>query len=960
MMDWLPFACFGVAAVVSAGLMPLLIGLAGRLGLEDVPDARKVHEKPIPRIGGIGIWVGLMTGVTVTFFAGRALGYEFSFQLSKSILAIVAAATFVAIVGFVDDIRSISSRFKMVALILAAVVLCGSGATLGGLSLGGREYLQFIWLDWMITVLWISGIAVAVNFIDGLDGLAGGLVGLSALVLAGFLLAGASAIHAALVLSLLGAIVGFLVFNWHPAKIFMGDSGAMLIGVAMASFMLVSNSDIGTMRAIVLPSLALSIPIADCTFTFFRRHYLQRRSVFSAERGHIHHRLLDRGLRHPHAVWVLYSVSVLAVGIGLVALAFEGLGTFAGLSLMLPLLWGTFRLAGSVRTSEMVHALRAKRNVDRETKRHRGTFESMQLKFACYESVSEWWRGVSEAAEELEFCRVVVVIDPQGSGKQLRWDAPDESLFSLQTLSASIPVADAAEFGDEARVEVDIAITQCMETASSRLALFSRLVTECSLKTVRRRERAKLAKSSPKVVRRGASPAKPSGNPLPVEGNQFGHLNVALVHDFFYTYCGAERVVEQIINVFPHCDVFALFDFLPEEERGFLRGKHVHTSMVHRLPFARSKHRSYLPIMPFAIEQLDVSNYDLVISSSYLAAKGVITGPDQLHVCYCHSPVRYAWDLQHQYLNQANLGYSPKGLFARWILHYLRSWDVRSSMGVDHFIANSNFVSRRIMKLYRRQSRIINPPVDTDQFELNEKPREEFYLLASRMVPYKRMDLIVSAFQRMPTKQLVVIGDGPEMERIRGLAGENVTILGFQSNEVLTDYMRRAKALLFAAEEDFGIVPVEALACGTPVIAYGKGGVTESVVEGEHGVFFYEQTEESVCAAVESFEARASFDCFDSGELRAQSMKFSNQSFREKLSRQVLRWTEERWSASPTRSDSLTRLDSPGSDGVSVSDSDIGHSETESHKADSFRDTDTVNEGLPAEAAPEKRPSTSR
>jgi len=242
-------------------------------------------------------------------------------------------------------------------------------------------------------------------------------------------------------------------------------------------------------------------------------------------------------------------------------------------------------------------------------------------------------------------------------------------------------------------------------------------------------------------------------------------------------------------------------------------------------------------------------------------AKGVITGPDQMHICYCHSPIRYAWDLQHQYLRQTGLTRGLKSLSARLILHYIRVWDMRTASGVDLFIANSAYIARRIRKLYRRDAQVVHPPVDIAMFTAR-LDKEDFYFTASRLVPYKRVDLIVEAFAKMPQRRLIVIGDGPEMERIRKLAKPNVTLLGFQSNEVLRDHLQRARAFVFAAEEDFGILPVEAQACGTPVIAFGKGGALETVIgldnaEGKPatGLFFGEQTVPAVIDAVERFEA---------------------------------------------------------------------------------------------------------
>ena len=350
---------------------------------------------------------------------------------------------------------------------------------------------------------------------------------------------------------------------------------------------------------------------------------------------------------------------------------------------------------------------------------------------------------------------------------------------------------------------------------------------------------------------------------------------VAIVHDWLPLYGGAERVLEQIIKVYPDADLFSIVDFIPEADRGFLQHKPVNTSFIQRLPWAKKKYRSYLPLMPFAIEQFDLSEYDLVISSSYAVAKGIITGPDQLHICYCHSPMRYAWDLQGQYLKEGGLNRGLAGLIARVLLHYIRLWDMRTSQGVDHFVANSAFVARRIRKIYARDARVIHPPVDTESFSLLRE-KEDFYVTVSRMVPYKRMRLIVEAFSAMPDKQLVVIGDGPDMPNIKKVARPNVTLLGRQPADKVIEYMRRAKAFVFAAQDDFGIVPVEAQACGTPVIAFGKGGATETVVHGETGCFFEEQTIEGVQDGVREFEEME----FDPEIIRRNAERFSAERFR--------------------------------------------------------------------------------
>ena len=322
-------------------------------------------------------------------------------------------------------------------------------------------------------------------------------------------------------------------------------------------------------------------------------------------------------------------------------------------------------------------------------------------------------------------------------------------------------------------------------------------------------------------------------------------MKVAFVHDWLVTYAGAERVLEQMLLCLPQADVFTLVDALPPTERAFLGGREVHTSFLQRLPGARTHHRRLLPLMPLAVEQLDLSAYEVVISSSHAVAKGVLTGPDQLHICMCYSPIRYAWDLQHQYLKASGLDTGIAGWMTRWLLHKIRLWDVRTAHGVDHFIAISDFIARRIMKTYRRSSTVMFPPVDVAAFELTSS-KQDFYLTASRLVPYKNIPLIIEAFNRMPERKLVVIGGGPDERRCRELAGPNVQVMGYQGAEVLRQKLQQARAFVFAAEEDFGIIPVEAQACGTPVIAYGKGGALETIQGLDQaaptGVFFFEQT----------------------------------------------------------------------------------------------------------------------
>lgn len=332
---------------------------------------------------------------------------------------------------------------------------------------------------------------------------------------------------------------------------------------------------------------------------------------------------------------------------------------------------------------------------------------------------------------------------------------------------------------------------------------------------------------------------------------------VAVVHDWMYTLGGAEKVLRSILRCFPGADLHCLFDVLGAEKRRSVGYERSVTSFLQRMPRIARNHRIYLPLMPLAIEQMDLRRYDLVISSSSAVAKGVITGPDQLHVSYVHSPMRYAWDLQHQYLHEAKLERGLKSWAARLLLHRMRIWDTRTASGVDHYIANSNFVARRLRKLYGCQATVIYPPVRVPQ-QLPALPRGDFFLTASRLVPYKNTRVIMEAFARLPGLRLVVAGEGPEYARLQALAGPNVKMLGFVEDSELRRLMATARAFVFAAEEDFGITPVEAQALGTPVIALGRGGALETVAtQGTDatGVLFAEAEPAQVAAAVERFVA---------------------------------------------------------------------------------------------------------
>ncbi len=358
-------------------------------------------------------------------------------------------------------------------------------------------------------------------------------------------------------------------------------------------------------------------------------------------------------------------------------------------------------------------------------------------------------------------------------------------------------------------------------------------------------------------------------------------MKVAIVHEWLVTRAGSEKVVEEILGLYPDADLFTLICALPPGQDGMIRGRKVTTSFLQNMWGARTRHRLFMPLMPLAVEQFDLSSYDLVISSSHAVAKGVITGPNQVHISYIHSPMRYAWDLQHTYLAESGLTRGFRSALARVLLHYLRIWDMRTANGPERMIANSAYIARRIAKVYRREADVVFPPVDIEAMPFSTE-RGDFYLAASRMTPYKRMALIASAFARTPDKKLVIIGDGPELPLVSRIATPNIEVLGYLGDAPLRDYMRRAKAFVFAAEEDFGIMPVEAQACGAPVIAFGRGGALETVVGPQAarptGLFFDSQSEEAIIAAVERFEAES--ERFRPENCRANAERFSQNAFR--------------------------------------------------------------------------------
>ena len=1042
-----------------------------RSGMVDRPNARSVHTAPVPRLGGVAFaCVALLTlliacavaaGHAWDPFAGRAMGRP----------QIVIAVTAIFLLGLLDDLRGVRASLKALLILAAAALVC-SAARIDMLWINNDVSLELGYFAWPLSISVIVVATIGMNFIDGLDGLAGGIFAFIASAVATLALVRQEVAIALVALVCVASVGGFLIHNWHPARIFMGDGGSMFLGFTVGVLIVTEVGATHSLRHLTILTLAAGVPLLDLVLTMLRRRLVQRRSFFSAERGHLHHRLLDLGVPHKRVVLLLYGVTLLAVGLGLVSLLLPQGGLVITIGLGAAAVLAVFAYAGSIDPLQYLGAFARNHRMSRQVGGFQKVFDEAQNRLRNARSFDQWWQEVMRAADELAFTRVQILCPSRdGTDRLLEWRHPAAAAqdhADQVPMRTEIPVRHR-RVGGPLRVTMEIANCPSLELCGRRMATFARLLQEhgldmlpsitldnpahggplpTSLSPSLSSSSSSLSPSSapsspppfarvgfaspgdtpgagspfgPETSRATASDAAatpgatenettgatgidPTAQRLPGEpmaepkrkstGNATGsstgtstgrpisaigstgvaprdaatsdrewpsdrydaaasadapslahrlqkmreRLNsdatgaysaggeapmplvnktrIAIVHDFLYTYAGAEKVLEQMLNVLPQADVFSLFDFLPAQSRDFLQGKSVTTSFIQRMPLARTKHRQYLPLMPLAIEQLDVSAYDIVISSSYVAAKGVITRPDQLHLCYCHSPVRFAWDMQHQYLHEAGLARGIRSMFARTVLHYIRNWDARCAMGVDSFVTNSDFVGRRIEKVYRRQSHTIYPPVDTRRFTLQAE-KHDFYLTCSRMVPYKKIDLIVQAFSRTPERRLIVIGDGPQMDQIKASAGSNVRLLGYQSQEKLIEYMQRARGFVFAAEEDFGIAPVEAMACGTPVIAFGRGGVTESVVSGKSGVFFHEQTPESVIEALHAFER---IESWDHAAIRRNAERFAVGNFREEFRTLV----EQEWARFWKRGRSTPRALAADDDSDVVRDSDLG------------------------------------
>jgi len=367
-------------------------------------------------------------------------------------------------------------------------------------------------------------------------------------------------------------------------------------------------------------------------------------------------------------------------------------------------------------------------------------------------------------------------------------------------------------------------------------------------------------------------------------------MRTALIHEWLVTLAGAESVLQSIYKLYPGT-IYTLF----HDPQGIVGAPFadapIYMSMLQRLPFGKKHHRAFLPLYPMAIEQFDLRDHDLVISSSYAVAKGVLTSSDQLHICYCHSPMRYIWDLTFQYLEASGLKGGLKSFIVRAIFHYIRLWDQSSAIRVNEFIANSHYIAHRIQKCYNRPATVIYPPVDVDKFSVSPV-KDGYFITVSRLVPYKRIDLTIQAFNELKLP-LVIVGDGPSRKQLEKISCKNITFVGHLEEDELAGYLRKARAFVFSAEEDFGIVNVEAQASGIPVVALGRGGALETVIKDKTGLFFYKQDVPSIIAAVKEFLSKE--HTFDPAVIRKNAELFP----RSRFEREFKKFVDEAWEKFP-------------------------------------------------------------
>ena len=471
---------FSLSLLLSMGLTPIVIWLAGKMANSaDVQNVRKIHSKRIPRLGGVAIFISMMALMIPVLFLPNFIGESFR-NIHVKFIAVLAAASFIFLTGLVDDLKGLRARLKLAAQIIAAIVVCSYGIRIEALIVPDLLSIHFGWFSWPLTIFWIVGVTNAVNLIDGLDGLAAGISAITCCVIALLAIYLSQPIMAVLMLALLGSLIGFLFFNFSPARIFMGDCGSMFLGFVLASSSVMCAAKSETLVALAIPVLALGVPIFDTLFSMLRR-FLERRSMFAPDRSHFHHRLLDLGLKQSHVAVVVYAVTFIVAALGMFMLATRQINTIVVFGCILVLLVLVFRVVGSVRLRETIEGLRQKYEVSSQVNKETRAFEIAQLHFRNAATFDEWWDAACLAAERLDFTRVELpMTNRDGSRRILKWESNKSNPAADELLKMDVPIRDRRA-GLVLNLKIEVERDGSLEAAGRRAALFTRLVDEASV-----------------------------------------------------------------------------------------------------------------------------------------------------------------------------------------------------------------------------------------------------------------------------------------------------------------------------------------------------------------------------------------------------------------------------------------------------------------------------------------------
>ncbi|MFQ6034728.1 MAG: glycosyltransferase family 4 protein [Sedimentisphaerales bacterium] len=460
-------------------ITPLVIYIAQALKIYDEPGARKVHACSVPRIGGVAVFLSVIALVVTVLFLDNSVGDAFR-RIRIQMVMLLATSSLVFVLGFIDDLRGIRARHKLLAQVMAAAVLCLAGVRINSLNFVNLFTLRFGWVSFPITIFWVVAITNAVNLIDGLDGLAAGICAVTCAVIAAFAFNSGQPVMVILMLALLGSLSGFLLFNFNPARIFLGDCGSMFLGFFLASASVICAMKTGTVVALALPALALGLPIFDTVFSMFRR-FLKRRGIMSPDRGHLHHRLVDMGFRQRHVVIAMYAITVIAAGLGMFMMLARGAGAIGIFFCVLLLLALVFHLAGAVRLRDTIAGLRKKYVISRQMKLEMENFEKAELHFRQAETFEQWWQATCVAADKMGFVRSALPLtNRDGSKRILVWQQNDTDIQPYEISEMTLPVRDRRA-GSLLKLEVQVYANGSLESAGRRVALFARLIEEHSV-----------------------------------------------------------------------------------------------------------------------------------------------------------------------------------------------------------------------------------------------------------------------------------------------------------------------------------------------------------------------------------------------------------------------------------------------------------------------------------------------